>query len=707
MEKKVSKTIDKLLSIVKKDKNIDLILLDQAIKFAEFAHKGQLRDSGEPFILHPLHVAILIAELKMDTTSIISAILHDVIEDTSTSIDIIKEKFGHKIAQMVNGLTKLSKIEDKNTPHCKEKEKIENYRNLMCAVSKDFRVIIIKLADRLHNMQTLHHIKSKAKRLRIATETMEIHSALAERIGLHKYKNELQELAFEELYRHEKKGIELQMRKMRNDLGSSIKKIVSQIQETIKKQKVKSLHVSGREKQLCSIWRKLQNKRISFEDLTDIFAFRVVVDTTDECYKALYAIHQEYHMVPGEFKDYISTPKTNGYQSLHTVIIGPENKRIEVQIRTESMHKIAEYGIAAHWQYKEKVLDDESLQNFSWMSEFLGILEHSTNPSEILQDSKLEIHYHQVFCFTQKGQLIALPGGSTALDFAFYVDAERALKCKEIIINKEIVPFHYEIQNGEQIFINYSSNLKVSDSWLRLVKTGKSKKLLQSFLNNDNEFSEIKNGEKILINYLKKHKISFNREIIKKNALKFYNSNNLDNFFKSIFLQEIDLAKFIAQSGLTNKKRFNLRKIFSNSTNDKKFSSNIILSKCCYPIRDDIAFYMLEDNCCSVHRKECRKIKLRNNKNIINFDWRNYAQKIFETKIIISFKDQTGILNEILTFISENKINIKEIKAIRKYENYAECSIVIDVENLLQLENFLATVKNINPVHNAFRIVDN
>ena len=355
-DEKMQLSLDELLEQVKVNPIIDTDLIQKAFEIAYEAHKGQYRASNEPYIIHPLEVAKIVADLNMDTSTIVTALLHDTIEDTSLTYKEIQNCFDEKIATMVQGISKLTTIESKNAILNSEEKKVEDYRSLMCAVSKDIRVLIVKLADRLHNMRTLHCIKDASKRRRIANETMDIHSALAERIGIHSFKNELQDLAFAELYPKDKLSIERQLNFIRKDGTSLVQNIINELKDALSEPDIGLIDITGREKKLCSIWRKIQNKKLSFENLSDVFAFRVIVEDVKSCYNVLCAIHSIDHMVPGGFKDYISTPKTNGYKSLHTIIIGPKNNRIEIQIRTDEMHKIAEFGVAAHWHYKQQIM---------------------------------------------------------------------------------------------------------------------------------------------------------------------------------------------------------------------------------------------------------------------------------------------------------------------------------------------------------------
>jgi GTP diphosphokinase / guanosine-3',5'-bis(diphosphate) 3'-diphosphatase len=407
-----------LVELVKSyDPDVDEDLLNRAYVYAMKAHGTQKRASGDPYFSHPVEVAALLTEFKLDTASIATALLHDTVEDTDATLEDIEKYFGKEISGLVDGVTKLSRIETKS----ENAKQAENFRKLLVAMSEDLRVLMVKLADRLHNMRTLKYIKAPEKRQRIARETLEIYAPLAERIGMRKIKEELQDLAFAELYPEARESIVNRLAYLRERGKAAVEKTESHIRKTLDENGLTHATVMGREKRPYSIWKKMETKNISFEQLSDIIAFRVIVDTVPECYQALGAIHAAYHTIPGRFKDYISTPKNNGYKSLHTAVIGPGQQRVEVQIRTQEMHEIAEYGVAAHWSYKQRRDYNKEGKQYRWIRELLEILEKSSNPEEFLEHTKLEMYHDQVFCFTPKGDIIALPRGATPVDFAYAV----------------------------------------------------------------------------------------------------------------------------------------------------------------------------------------------------------------------------------------------------------------------------------------------
>ncbi len=466
-----------LVELVKSyDPKADEAALDRAYVYSMKAHGSQLRASGDPYFSHPVEVAGLLAQMKLDTASIITGLLHDTVEDTVATLDDIDRLFGPEIARLVDGVTKLSRIELQSD----KTKQAENFRKLVLAMSEDIRVLLVKLADRLHNMRTLPFIKSDDKRRRIARETMDIYVPLAERIGMHRMKDELEDLAFQELHPDARASIIARLGFLRERGGDLVSRIIAEITQTLQEGGLAAT-VSGREKSPYSIWRKMQRKNISFEQLADVMAFRVLVDNASDCYQALGIIHSAYPVVPGRFKDYVSTPKPNNYRSLHTGVIGPERQRIEVQIRTRDMHEIAELGVAAHWIYKQQIGRVDGRQ-YRWLRELLEILEQASNPEEFLEHTKLEMFQDQVFVFTPKGDLIALPRGATPVDFAYAVHSEVGDTCVGAKINGRLLPLRTQLQNGDQVEVVTSRAQTPSPTWERFVVTGKARARIRRFI---------------------------------------------------------------------------------------------------------------------------------------------------------------------------------------------------------------------------------
>jgi len=458
---------------------IDENVVKKAYNFAFDVHKNQKRLSGDPYITHPIAVASILCDLKVDTATITTALLHDTIEDTEATYSEVNKLFGKEIADLVEGVTKISRLEDKS----KEYSVAENFRKLILATSKDIRVLLVKLADRLHNMRTINNITNPDKKLRIAKETMEIYSPLAERMGMHNFRDELEDLAFNVLNPEARKLITDRLILNKEILGVTFSDISKKILKLLEEKDIKA-KVTGREKTPFSIWRKIQGKRISLEQITDIVGFRIILDSVDTCYRTLGIFHTEWSMVPGRFKDYISVPKSNNYKSIHTSVIGPKRQKIEIQIRTYEMHEFAERGVAAHWNYKSnKKVSHNTLKDYNWLKDLVEMLESGENPEHFFEYTKLQLFQDQVFCFTPKGALIRLPANATPIDFAYAVHTEIGDKCIGCKINGKESPLQSILQNGDEVQITTSSKPSPSMYWSAIAKTGKARAAVRRYWN--------------------------------------------------------------------------------------------------------------------------------------------------------------------------------------------------------------------------------
>ena len=467
-------------------------LLDRAYVYAMQAHGAQLRASGDPYFSHPVEVAGILAGWKLDSASIATGLLHDTVEDTGVTIAELERLFGAEVARLVDGVTKLNKLELQSS----RTEQAENFRKLLLAMSEDIRVLLVKLADRQHNMRTLHFINKIEKRQRIARETLEIYVPLAERIGMQALKDELEDLAFEELWPEGRAAVRNRLSELRRHDSNLIERIVGELSQTLHDAGIE-VEVYGREKTPFSIWGKMKRKNVSFEQLSDIMAFRITVDSVPNCYAALGVIHGRYAMVPERFKDFISTPKPNAYRSLHTTIFGPERRRIEVQIRTRDMHEVAELGVAAHWAYKQAGRLTDGRQ-YNWLRGLLEILEHASGPEEFLEHTKLEMFQDQVFCFTPRGDLISLPQGATPVDFAYAVHSEVGDTCIGTKVNGRLVPLRTRLNHGDQVEVITSKGASPSPAWERFVVTGKARSRIRRFLRTRQRNDFIAHGRELL-----------------------------------------------------------------------------------------------------------------------------------------------------------------------------------------------------------------
>ena len=524
---------------------IDVDKLKKAYEFAESAHATQKRHSGDPYISHPIAVANILAELRLDGPTITTALLHDTIEDTNITYQDVETKFGKEIADLVDGVTKLSKLENQG----KEITLGENFRKLILATAKDIRVLLVKLADRLHNMRTISSISSDEKRIRIAKETMEIYSPLAERLGMHSIRDELEDLAFNVLNTEARSMIVDRIEKIAPNTQILFEETSNDILSLLSVNKVFG-KITGREKTPFSIWRKIQSKRVSLEQITDLIGFRIILDSVDDCYKVLGIFHQKWKMIPGRFKDYISTPKSNNYRSLHTTVIGPKNQRMEIQIRTSKMQDFAERGIASHWIYKDnEKFDQSTLRSYNGLQDLVELLESGENPEHYLEYTKLQLFQDQVFCFTPKGAVVRLPSNATPIDFAYAVHSDVGDTCIGVKINGKESPLQTTLTNGDQVEIVTSNKKSPSMHWLSFAKTGKARAAMRQYWHDKMPVNKESKIHKSSIWVLLSHKAGTLGEIcslIGKNKCNIFNVELVDkkeDFLSFIFDIEIKNLK--------------------------------------------------------------------------------------------------------------------------------------------------------------------
>jgi GTP diphosphokinase / guanosine-3',5'-bis(diphosphate) 3'-diphosphatase len=477
--------------LIKKIKNYNPFLnpeaLSKAYNFALKAHKNQKRDSGDPYLIHPVAVADILSDLKLDSATITTGLLHDTIEDTDESYKSVEKEFGKEVADLVDGVTKISLLEGKVV----ENSKAENFRKLILATSKDIRVLLVKLADRLHNMRTLNSITDPLRRKRIAKETMEIYAPLSDRMGMNRIRDELEDLSFQELNPEARNLILERLSLSKSNRENNFKQISKTFMDVLKNNNI-ILKIIGREKTPFSIWRKIQKKRISLEQLTDIIGFRVIVNDIKTCYEVLGIFHSNWSLIPGRFKDYISTPKLNNYKSLHTAIIGPKKERVEIQIRTKEMHEFAERGIASHWLYKSsEKLNKQSLQQYDWLRDLVEIIETGATPEDFFEYTKLQMYQDNVFCFTPTGEVIKLPKDATPIDFAYSVHTKIGDSLIGCEINGKESPVQSILKNGDLVKINVSKKVSPSLHWLSSAKTGKARAAIRRYWHNKTNLNPI------------------------------------------------------------------------------------------------------------------------------------------------------------------------------------------------------------------------
>lgn len=696
------------------DPHTDESLVNKAYVFCMKVHGKQFRASGDPYFYHPLEVANILADMRLDHYSIITALLHDTIEDTLTTYAEIESLFGTEIAKLVDGVTKLSKLEIQSASTLQA----ENFRKLFLAMSNDIRVLLVKLADRVHNMRTLHFIKDPEKCKRIATETLEIYAPLASRIGITKFRDELQNYAFEHLYpdEHTKVMEKLASMPQTQQMIENINNDITNVLETggLRGQ------VFGREKTPYSIWRKMQKRNITFEQLSDLMAFRVIVDNLQECYQALGLIHSSYIMVPGRFKDYISTPKANGYQSLHTTLIGPYNQKIEAQIRTKKMHEICEFGVAAHWHYKQRDNAQDSINfhegtQYSWVRNLLEILEQADTPDEFLEHTKLEMFNDQVFCFTPKGDVIALPRGACVLDFAYAIHGEVGNHTVGAKVNGKQVPLRTELYNGDQIEITTSRQQKPSPTWERFVVTGKAKAQIRKFIRTEKHDQFLELGNTILQKALNKENCNYDEKTLLQN-IKDTGYKNVEDILIAIgegVLGAKEIVKFFKPSVNPNTPE----SIKLKSTKNQEASTRIPINGlipgmaihyagCCHPLPGDIIVGIVyTGKGITIHTDDCQQLLQHvNEEELLDLTWNDSPhQDIFVGRLKITFVNKQGALALITTTISKCGGDINNLKIINRSADFWEIITDVGVRNSEQLQTVKANLRTLNLVSQVDR----
>ena len=527
--------------LIKKVRNYNKFLnpetLSKAYTFALNAHKDQKRDSGDPYLTHPVAVASILTDLKLDSATIATGLLHDTIEDTKITYKTVEKEFGKEVADLVDGVTKISEIEGKII----ENSKAENIRKLILATSKDIRILLVKIADRLHNMRTLNSISDKNRKTRIAKETMEIYAPLADRMGMNHIRDELEDLSFKTLNSEARNLVVERLAVNKKSRENSFKVILSNFEKVLSDNDVRA-KIVGREKTPFSIWRKMQSKRVSLEQLTDIIGFRVIVDDVKTCYKVLGIFHSNWSTIPGRFKDFISTPKINNYKSIHTAVIGPNKERVEIQIRTQQMHEFAERGIASHWMYKSsEKINHLSFQEYDWLRDLVEIMEKDTNPEHFLEYTKLQMFQDNVFCFTPKGEVIKLPRGATAIDFAYAVHTKIGDTLKLCEINGRGSPIQSVLKNGDMVKIVGSKNNSPALQWISYAKTGKARASIRRYWQNKKNIGQ--KDEKKYISSLSIKIPNAPRKLGEVSSLIGFHENNIINM--EIVDKKVDYLEFI------------------------------------------------------------------------------------------------------------------------------------------------------------------
>ena len=723
-------TIEDVTSTSKKNnRKSDSKLIKKAYNYAKSHHEGQLRKSGEPYIIHPVQVAYILATLGMDDNTICAALLHDVVEDTEITKQDIENEFGKEISELVDGVTKLSQLKYASM----EEQQVENYRKMFLAMGKDIRVILIKLADRLHNMRTLKYL-TRDRQIANAKETMDLYAPLANRLGMYSLKWELEDLSFKYLYPEEYRELVEGIDRKREERLKFIDMIMDEIRQSLKKQHIEA-EITGRAKHLYSIYRKMKRDNITLDQVYDLFALRVIVNSIKDCYAVLGIVHELYSPMPGRFKDYIAVPKPNMYQSLHTTLIGPKGTPFEVQIRTWDMHRIAEYGIAAHWAYKEASFMGNKKANvrveedkLSWLRETLEWQKDMQDPDEFLNTLKTELFEDEVYVFTPKGKIIALPKGSTPIDFAYYIHAEIGNHMTGAKINSKMMPIVTQLKNGDIVEIITSDQSKgPSRDWLKFIKSSTAKsKILSWFKKNEREENIVK-GKELIEKEIKKIGMT-HAEIAKAEyiqaALDRYKYSEVDEMYASVGFGAISAGKIIARMLEEYKKDHqteNLDEKLEELSKEKVYKPKasrtgivvkgienclVKLSKCCNPVPgDEIVGYITKGRGVSVHRKDCANVNnlLSEENRMIDVYWYEAEKTRYSVDIEIYGNERNGLLADIIKGIESTKSKLLAVTSKANKEKISITEVTVEVENIEELNKILKQLRKIDSVYEVKR----
>ncbi len=675
--------------------------IQRAFEFISEKHRDQKRLSGEPYVIHPLSVARILADLNMDATTVVGGLLHDVLEDTETTYGELEALFGKDVADIVEGVTKIGKIRFRNL----REAQAENFRKLILATAKDIRVVIVKLADRLHNMRTLGHLR-REKRIRIAEETLEVYAPIAHRLGIWEIKRSLEDLSFKYLYPKEYEKVRSFVNQSLGDLEDYLRKfVIPRVKEELQRAGI-SAEISYRPKHLYSIWQKTIRKNIDLEEVHDLLGVRIVVESVQECYVVLGIIHSVFKPVPGKFKDYISLPKSNLYQSLHTTVVAHKGRMVEFQIRTREMHLRAEKGIAAHWAYKEGKGSADGEEIFAWLRNLVENIQGSRNPSEVLDSLKRELFSEEVFVFTPHGDLLVLPRGATPVDFAYYIHTEIGNHCAGAKVNGRLVPLNYRLRSGDQVEIITSPHKRPSPDWLKFVVTSKAKTRIKQYLKQIEKERFLSDGRRIFERIRENLGLPQEELLEKLRArLKFRSEEEL---ILALGSGRLSPSKLIAL--LSTKKRSRSEKLKSEGGGEVSIDglSGIMfeLGRCCNPVPgDEIYGVVTRGKGMILHESNCLNLRyIMENfpEKVLRAKWK--PQGRFKTRIRVTARDRIGILSEIARSIAEGGSNIWESVTKTTGDGVAVMDFTIDVSGREHLDDLIRTIESVEGVERCSRL---
>ena len=685
--------------------NIDIPLVRKAYEFSDRVHAGQYRDSGDPYVEHCLNVAFILAELHMDSATIAAGLLHDAIEDAGATVSEIKQEFGDEIAEMVDGLSKMSGLRFKNAAE----QQVEYFRKMLLSMARDIRIIVIKLADRLHNMRTLGHLP-KEKRQRIALETREIYAPLAHRFGMARMKWELEDLSFKYLNPEEYEDAERKIRESREEREAYIKDLKNHLDKALGDAGIKG-ETTGRPKHLYSVYRKIRVRGVPFDQIYDLLAMRIIVDTISDCYHALGVIHTMWPPVPDRFHDYIANPKSNGYRSLHTTVIGPRGRMVEIQIRTHAMHYAAEYGIAAHWLYKEgKKTHGEIDQHMTWIREILEWQREMTNPEEFLEYLKIDLFPDDVFVYTPAGDLKQLPRGSTPLDFAFSVHSDIGFHCVGAKVNGRFVPLSTVLQSGDEVEIKTSPHQNPSSDWLMTVRTTRAKSKIKHWLRQKGYEQAVSLGREMLEREVKKAKIKTPSEAELNDVASRVGFISIEQMYSGLGSGTISVKNLITKLAPPSEEKEDsslIRRFFDQARGVSKGIKirgveNLMFrfAACCQPVPGEkIIGFVTRGRGLSIHRADCKNAAaiLQEPERLINVEWNVEKGQSFLVRLLAVVEDRKNLLKEITEAISEADVNVRGGE-ISEGIPPAKGRFIIEVQNYGQLARVMDKIRKVEGV---------
>ena len=703
--------IEDLLKKIRSDmEDPDLDIVKKAYELAKEAHEGQYRVSGEPYVEHPINVGYILADLGLDIISISAALLHDVIEDTKFTREDVEEIFGNEVALLVDGVTKLTKLNFKS----KEEHQAESLRKMFLAMAKDIRVVLIKLADRLHNMRTLEHLSREKQKFK-SEETIEIYAPLAHRLGMSRMKSELEDLSFYFLKPEVYKELEKKLKENRSSRNKNIQKAIDTIRDKVKDQELNA-EIYGRSKHLYSIYQKMQRKEVDFSEIYDLTAVRILVENVRECYQVLGLVHEIWKPMPGRFKDYIAMPKSNMYQSLHTTVIGPSGDPLEVQIRTHDMHKTAEYGIAAHWRYKEgKTEKDDYEQKLSWLRQLLEWQKDLQEPQEFMKALKIDLFEDEVFVFTPKGDVMSLPRGGTPIDFAYHIHTEVGHNCVGAKVNGKIVPLEYELENGDIVnIITSKKSTGPSKDWLNFVQTSTARSKIKRWFKKQQRDEIIQRGKESLNREFDRQNIELSGKEKEKELdriAKELGENNRDNLLESIGYNNTSVKQIINKLDIEKEEEVSLQDLKtkpSSKSSDKgvkvKGVDNLKVrtAKCCNPVPgDNIVGYITRGRGVSIHRKGCPNLQSlidNDEERIIEVNWDQKRSESYVVDLNIEAVDKSALLNDITRLIKNEQIKLLSVNARADKYGKAYINLSVELSSIEHMKDIMNKIKDISGV---------